>query len=243
MNNPKKTDNSAIKILQAAEEVFAEKGFDGARVDEIAKRANVNKALIYYYYESKEQILEELSKRHVQEIISSKENLVRELNPEEGLTRENIGKFLQSTIWSLFSKHKDFMSIVMIEALKNKSGKPFIFTLVNQLMDDTISRFKNLGININFNDRLNFDYFKTMAFFYGEIPIVFYMALGERWAEFNGIPKELADSAFIEALSTIEFSLFLDKFNLTLDKKVIEKLYPDKAAEFLEKQKVESEHL
>jgi len=35
-------------ILEAATEVFAEEGFGGARVDEIARRAGVNKAMMYY---------------------------------------------------------------------------------------------------------------------------------------------------------------------------------------------------
>ena len=43
-----KRDKSIRRILDAAMEVFAETGFDGARVDEIAKRAGVNKAMVYY---------------------------------------------------------------------------------------------------------------------------------------------------------------------------------------------------
>ncbi len=42
------------KILEASLEEFAQKGFDGARVDRIAGNAGVNKALIYYYFKSKE---------------------------------------------------------------------------------------------------------------------------------------------------------------------------------------------
>lgn len=40
-------------ILQAGERIFASKGLDGARTDEIAREAGVNKALLYYYFESK----------------------------------------------------------------------------------------------------------------------------------------------------------------------------------------------
>ena len=40
------------KDLSAAEDIFSEVGFDGARVDDIAKDAGVNKA-IYYYFKSK----------------------------------------------------------------------------------------------------------------------------------------------------------------------------------------------
>ena len=41
---------SKERILAASEQIFAEVGFDGARVDDIALKAGVNKALIYYYF-------------------------------------------------------------------------------------------------------------------------------------------------------------------------------------------------
>ena len=41
------TENTKQRILEAAAHEFASKGFDGARVDEIARSAGVNKALIY----------------------------------------------------------------------------------------------------------------------------------------------------------------------------------------------------
>jgi AcrR family transcriptional regulator len=44
------------RILVAAGEVFAATGFAGARVDEIADRAGVNKAMLYYYVGDKEQL-------------------------------------------------------------------------------------------------------------------------------------------------------------------------------------------
>jgi TetR/AcrR family transcriptional regulator len=43
-------------ILAAAERVFAASGFAGARIDAIAAAAGVNKALLYYYFGSKERL-------------------------------------------------------------------------------------------------------------------------------------------------------------------------------------------
>jgi TetR/AcrR family transcriptional regulator len=44
------------RILMASVQVFSEKGYDGSRTDEIAKLAEVNKAMIHYYFESKENL-------------------------------------------------------------------------------------------------------------------------------------------------------------------------------------------
>jgi len=48
------------KILEAAEELFAEKGYEGTSVRDIANRAGVNIAMISYYFGSKEKLLESL---------------------------------------------------------------------------------------------------------------------------------------------------------------------------------------
>src|SRR5579864_6204283 len=45
------------RILDAAIDVIAEKGFHNSRVSEIAERANVADGTIYLYFKSKEQIL------------------------------------------------------------------------------------------------------------------------------------------------------------------------------------------
>lgn len=51
---------SKSRILQAASRLFSEKGYDATRVHEIADAAGVNKALIYYYFQNKEDILDSL---------------------------------------------------------------------------------------------------------------------------------------------------------------------------------------
>jgi TetR/AcrR family transcriptional regulator len=47
---------TARRIVATAEQRFAEQGLAGARMDEIARAANVNKALLYYYFRSKEEL-------------------------------------------------------------------------------------------------------------------------------------------------------------------------------------------
>jgi TetR/AcrR family transcriptional regulator len=50
---PKLSNSRALRIIAAAREEFSRRGFDGARVDQIARRAGVNKQLLFYYFHSK----------------------------------------------------------------------------------------------------------------------------------------------------------------------------------------------
>jgi AcrR family transcriptional regulator len=49
----KKKDDARMRILDAADSVFVRRGIDGARMQEIADRARVNKALLHYYFRTK----------------------------------------------------------------------------------------------------------------------------------------------------------------------------------------------
>ncbi|MBN2412051.1 TetR/AcrR family transcriptional regulator [candidate division KSB1 bacterium] len=64
-------DTTREKILKAAREVFVEKGYDGARMHEIAARAGVNKAMIYYYYSSKDALFESILKESLKRFFDS----------------------------------------------------------------------------------------------------------------------------------------------------------------------------
>lgn len=61
MKSPKKRDAAATKqrILLAAQQVFHEQGYDGATTREIARRADVNMALISRYFGSKKGLFEQ----------------------------------------------------------------------------------------------------------------------------------------------------------------------------------------
>lgn len=61
MSRPARLSASRVKILEAARKEFGLKGFAGARVESIAKRAGVNKGLIFYYFESKEGLFRALA--------------------------------------------------------------------------------------------------------------------------------------------------------------------------------------
>jgi len=54
----KKDDTTQNRILDAAKKVFVLKGMAGARMQDIADEAGINKALLHYYFRNKEQLFE-----------------------------------------------------------------------------------------------------------------------------------------------------------------------------------------
>src|SRR5690242_12128180 len=58
--NPERTKE---RILAAAFREFASKGFAGARVDSIARRASINKRMLYHYFGAKESLFRHVLRR------------------------------------------------------------------------------------------------------------------------------------------------------------------------------------
>jgi AcrR family transcriptional regulator len=56
------------RILKAARDVFRAQGYAGARMEEIAARAQINKSMLHYYYRSKEKLFEVIFQSDIAEI-------------------------------------------------------------------------------------------------------------------------------------------------------------------------------
>ena len=66
-----------VKIMEAAESLFAETGFNGTSVRDIAQKAQVNLAMISYYFGSKEKLLEALFNYRGESIKLQIENMLQ----------------------------------------------------------------------------------------------------------------------------------------------------------------------
>jgi len=89
------------KILNGALDEFAELGFDGARVDRIAARSGLNKAMIYYYFKSKENLYETIVK-NIASIIQS--SIIELASNVDG---EPLDKF-----YLLIERYIDIVSVI-----------------------------------------------------------------------------------------------------------------------------------
>lgn len=89
------------EIVSAALEVFAEKGFAAARLDDIAARAGVSKGALYLYFETKQHLFEAVVRDTVLPNIESVEAVVRTVDlPFAALARmitARVGEFAADT--------------------------------------------------------------------------------------------------------------------------------------------------
>lgn len=106
-----KGDITRKKILEAADEIFANKGLAGARVDEIAKMAGVNKRMIYAYFESKENLYVTVLKIVYSRLAELEKTIDSLASPEDA-----VRKFIQG-YFKFLNDNPNFVSLVLWENL------------------------------------------------------------------------------------------------------------------------------
>jgi TetR/AcrR family fatty acid metabolism transcriptional regulator len=98
------------RIIDAAVEVFAEKGFFGARVSEIADAAGVADGTIYLYFKSKDDILISLFEEKMAEILARFVGILQELEDPEAKLRRYIIEHLR-----LVAEQPKLMQVLTVE--------------------------------------------------------------------------------------------------------------------------------
>ena len=202
MTQKESSINTKVDILDAAEILFAEKGFDGTGIMEIAKQARVPKSLIYYYFLSKEEILNELVNRLRGSIVAVKKETATLEKPEDMLTRDGLYRSL-NTLYTFIERHKNIYRIMHQEALK----KDFIGNLLLELpvsQQAGIDYFKEAGMTVNEND------IKLGHFFLIATPFISFMLHKEKWCEQNSMNPAEVKEKFFDLIADI-FTLIVSR--------------------------------
>ena len=133
----KKSDLTKERILNAAEMEFAEKGLYGARIDEIALKANANKRMIYSYFGNKEELYTIVLDKVYKELGTAEEKLLsQELSPADAI---------ENTIYMYFEflySHPNFVKLVMWENLNE--AKYIELSEVPIIKDTAFKMLKNI---------------------------------------------------------------------------------------------------
>jgi TetR/AcrR family transcriptional regulator len=108
-------------ILRAAEEVFGERGFDGARVDAIAEAAGYNKALIFHYFGDKLGLYQAAIRRLFEQNTEQISRLIERYGIDEAtpVSRERVQEFIAAAVrWTFdfYRAHPPLLRMLAWEA-------------------------------------------------------------------------------------------------------------------------------
>ncbi len=108
----KKSEMTKQKILCASEKVFSEKGFYGARVDEIAKESGANKRMIYEYFGNKEGLYIAVLGTVYSRLAESEKELLNKNSDHVEIIKGVIKNY-----FDFFSNNESFVKMVIWENL------------------------------------------------------------------------------------------------------------------------------
>ena len=112
-----KKDSTEDKILEAATNVFVSKGMEGARMQEIADEAGINKALLHYYFRSKERLFEAIFSEIIKFAFPKITRIVQSDEPIVTKIEQVIDAYIE-----LLIKHPFIPGFVLKELNRDPSG-------------------------------------------------------------------------------------------------------------------------
>ncbi|MBN2323103.1 MAG: TetR/AcrR family transcriptional regulator [Spirochaetes bacterium] len=183
----KKKDTTRQRILDVAEILFSDKGYDGASIDEISLTAGVNKRMIYYYFGSKKGLLDTLFQNFLRESSSMLMSFVRhgglESSPDEE-AEESIGSY-----FAYYEEKKDILKIMLMESLKEKEGETPLFSLVDfsSVLDASEIDYYNAQSGMSEREK---NQMLVTEFFTGVMPLLAYVIFKEKWCGHFHVTKQ-----------------------------------------------------
>ncbi len=133
-------------ILNAAEAVFAEHGFDGARIDAIAAEAGYNKSLIFQYFDDKLGLYAEVVKRADREMTELQARVLTPLLEDETIA-SNAHKFqtfletIAQAVFEYLLEHPRFIRMLLWEQAE---GWQTYAKIVSQFTTEDTDQFERL---------------------------------------------------------------------------------------------------
>jgi TetR/AcrR family transcriptional regulator len=158
MSKYTKDKTTEEKIMEAARKVFVRKGMYGARMQDIADEAGINKALVHYYYKNKQKLFEEIFMEaagklfpRVNAIFVSEEPLFTKI---EKFCEEYISVVLANPYLPLFVLNEMNQDpIYFFNKLWNGKQKPnpqkFLEQIQEEVNKGTIKNFSPLQLLMN----------------------------------------------------------------------------------------------
>jgi AcrR family transcriptional regulator len=137
-------NETELAIIEAARKVFISKGYDGATMGKIAFEANVNKALLHYYYRSKDRLFEIVLTEAIGIIQEKLIFIIKSEDNIEVIIKELIDVYVESLI-----NHPYLPNFIINEISTNPER------VLKILFQDKLSTFTVLRMVITIRNKLN----------------------------------------------------------------------------------------
>lgn len=183
MNKP----NARERILQAAVKIFAEKSFEGSRIEEIASAADVPKSLIYYHFKNKDAILEALTKNFIDEYMNIINSTSSETHKEKA---ENLPNRMNDVYYEFGQKNADLVRVIFIDSLKKTKKQPIIFKVIEAMINKESEN--NLGESYDVQER------RIAEFFTSFLPNYAYICFADSWTKYFDIDRRQFDKLYLK---------------------------------------------
>jgi AcrR family transcriptional regulator len=187
------------KIAEAAREVFIEKGMNGARMQEIADKAGINKSLLHYYFRTKEKLFAFIFSKLIHRIGDRLENLM-----QEGVSIEDKVKGYVELYIDILLKNPFLPNFILNEVTRNPDAifEGFAAAKINpqKFFAPLENQLKAEGYNIDPRD-----------FVINILSMVIFPLAGRPILEhivFNGDKKAYKDYILSRKKSIVEFVMF-----------------------------------
>lgn len=139
-------EGTRTAILDAAEEIFAENGFDGARIDAIAAKAGYNKSLIFHYFDDKLGLYAEVLKRADSETTDLQGRVLFPLLVDEAIATDaqRFRSLLETTVAVLFDYLVEHPRLIRILLWEQAEGWQTYTKIASQFDTADIQQFELL---------------------------------------------------------------------------------------------------
>lgn len=166
-------EQTRARIMREAERLFAANGYAETSVDNIAKAAKVNKALIYYYFKSKDELLNALFKATF-DALEEKFSVSRAKPVTADSLRDDL---------AVVEEKKRGIGILFMEAMRSGPASDFLFDTC-ELMAAAETKGVTPGERLKILSR---------EFYTGVVPYMVFLMLKDKWcARYKCSPEQAA---------------------------------------------------
>lgn len=190
-----KYPDTVDRIISAAIDEFSEKGYYGARVSTIAERAGVSKALLYYHFKNKQDIMNKIEDKLVDVLVNILDNVYSDYE-EEGFQLEQHRSAMKTIL-----ENKEILRILIDNELRtNEENRPLedIWSRVNEKRRCEVIAKHGYHIDSDNQNKI-----KVIDFFFVLIPIIFFGAMGNEWVKYTDGEIEQSLDYFVDTAQHI----------------------------------------